>query len=64
MRDYQVAIAIKEKEHGNRYSRSVLETGYMDVNKAIDEANKVMHDKFGVTDQLEMTRGHRKRRDR
>lgn len=63
MRNFQLAIAIKEKEHGNRYSRPVLETGYMDVNSAIDEANRVLQNKFGVSEQLEMTRRHRKRRD-
>jgi hypothetical protein len=62
MREFVMAIAIKEKARGNNYSKPILETGYMDVNNAVDEANRVMQDKFGVKEQLELTRGHRKRR--
>ena len=61
--NFVVAIAIKENNKGNVYSRPVLETGFMDVNSALDEANRVIQDKFGVNEQLELTRRHRKRRD-
>ena len=62
MRDFVMAIAIKEKANGNNYSRPVLETGYMDVNEAVGEANRVLQGKFGITEQLEIMRVHRKRR--
>ena len=57
-----MAIAIKERVQGNQYSRPVLETGYMDVNDAVGEANRVLQGKFGITEQLEITRVHRKRK--
>jgi hypothetical protein len=59
-----MAIAIKEKANGNNYSRPVLETGFMDVSGAVEEANRVLQDKFGIHEQLEITRVHRKRRNR
>ena len=63
MRHFEIAIAIKEKEHGTRYARPVLETGFMDANKAFDEANRVIQNKFGTDEQFEVTRRHRKRRE-
>lgn len=63
MRGFQVSISIKEKEHGSRYARPVLETGFMEVNQAFDEANRVIQHKFGTDEQFEVTRRHRKRRE-
>lgn len=62
MKGFVVAISIKERERGSRYSVPVLDTGYMDVHTACDEANRVLEHKFGVPDRLEMTRSHRRKR--
>ena len=62
MRDFEIAIAIKEKKHGNLYSKPILETGYTSVTNAVNAANAVIRDKFGSANVIEITREHRKRR--
>ena len=61
---FQVSIGIKERAHGNNYSKPILETGYLPIERAFDEVNQVMQNKFGVDGQIEITRQHRKRRNR
>lgn len=62
-RDFEMAIAIKPKVNGNRYSQPVLETGYMPVQQAIDQANDIINKKFGTNETIEIHRQHRRRRD-
>jgi hypothetical protein len=62
MEKFMISIGIKEKSHGNLYSRPLLETGYTDVSAALDSANKVIADKFGSATKLESVREHRKHR--
>jgi hypothetical protein len=63
MKGFQMSISIKEKVRGSVYAHPFLETGFMDVNQAIEEANSVIEKKFGGKDRIEITRQHRKRRD-
>ena len=64
MKDFMIAIAITERAFGNAYSNPVIETGYMNASEAIEEANRVLKDKFGTRYKIEITRDHRKRRNR
>jgi superfamily I DNA/RNA helicase len=59
--EFEIAIAIKTKEDGDRYARPVLETGYMSVQKALDQANAVIDRKFGTGETLELHRPRRRR---
>ena len=61
MRDYKIGIAIKDVSTG--YERKIFSSGYTDVQTAITEANRVLAEKFGSREQLELTRRHRNRRN-
>lgn len=45
--EFDISISIKPKEHGNRYSQPVLETGYLPIQEAFDQVNDVLRRKFG-----------------
>lgn len=62
-KDFEIAISIKPKENGNRYSQPVLETGYLPVQQALDQANEVITKKFGSGEMLTLQRERRRKRE-
>lgn len=61
-RDFEIAISIKPTENGNRYSQPVLETGYLPVQQALDQANEVIAKKFGTGENLALQREPRRKK--
>ena len=61
MRDYKIGIKVKEVNSG--YERTIYDSGFSDVNDSINKVNKVIAEKFGADEQLEITRRHKRRRD-
>ena len=58
--DLRMWISIKDVKHGN--DNVILSTGFTDMTKAINDANAIITDKFGMDRQLEFTRPHKKRK--
>ena len=59
MRDYKIGIAIKENSIKNK--SPVFEIGFTSVEEAVSAANRIIVDKFGSKEQLELNRIHRNR---
>ena len=60
MRDYKIGIALLEVNSG--YERKIFSSEYTDIASAINQVNKVISEKFGSDEQLELTRRHKRNR--
>jgi beta-N-acetylglucosaminidase len=56
-----MGITIKDRNTG--YERTIYDSGFSDVSKAISGANKIIREKFGGSEQIELVRDHKRRRN-
>jgi hypothetical protein len=61
VRGFKIGIRLIELDSG--YERTIYESGFYDIHETIKDANRIIAEKFGSSEQIELVRNHKRRRD-
>ena len=60
-REFKMGIRLLEVDNG--YERTIYESNTRDIFKTLQDVNRVMEEKFGSNERLELVRNHKRRRE-